>query len=267
MERERSSADKAMCPLGWGLVLSCLGCALLPGARAQFPRVCMTVDSLMSKECCPSLGPEPDNICGSQEGRGQCTEVQADTRPWSGPYVLRNQDDREGWPRKFFHRTCRCTGEGGGQSRLCPEPGGEAPVGKGAPSQDERKLLRLSDEAFRGPPSLVFTGSKLMMPWFYVSHPLVHQTSITWAKRGYVNSCQHAIGLFVGRGKLTSFRASPFKMIPWPPLLKWVCTCRRGEGGAGSLGICKTGVQGRGSAVLASEFLVFGRGLGQSTSC
>lgn len=150
-----------MCPLGWGLLLSCLGCALLPGAHAQFPRVCMTVDSLMSKECCPSLGPEPDNICGSQEGRGQCTEVQADTRPWSGPYVLRNQDDREGWPRKFFHRTCRCTGEGGGPTRSCPEPGGEAPVGKGAPSQDERKLLRLSDEAFRGPPSLVFTGSKL----------------------------------------------------------------------------------------------------------
>ncbi|TTH08273.1 L-dopachrome tautomerase [Bagarius yarrelli] len=92
--------------VGW-----CVLCLVSRGVRAQFPRACSTVEAIESKRCCPTPNADAENACGVHSGRGICDAVRTDMRPWGGTYTLRNVDDRERWPTKFFTQTCKCFGE------------------------------------------------------------------------------------------------------------------------------------------------------------
>ena len=93
------------------------------------------------------------------------------------------------------------------KTRACLEPGQGTPGGKGAPSQKEKRLLEVLDQALNGQPSLFFIGNELgktdvLVIFFTPSRTSSYRNQMNspWAKPGYVNSCQHAIGLSVGRG-------------------------------------------------------------------
>lgn len=100
-------------------------------AWAQFPRECTTIEALRSGVCCPDLsplsGPGTDR-CGFSSGRGRCEAVTADSRPHSHHYHHDGRDDREGWPTRFFNRTCHCNGNFSGHNCGTCRPGWRGPA-------------------------------------------------------------------------------------------------------------------------------------------
>ena len=81
----------------------------LPLIKGQFPKVCVTLDSLKSKECCP-IPKGFSAPCGSDGNRGTCQEVMI--REWNFTYShykpFQEKDDRHDWPNALYHKTCKC---------------------------------------------------------------------------------------------------------------------------------------------------------------
>ncbi|XP_068716316.1 tyrosinase-like isoform X1 [Montipora foliosa] len=81
----------------------------LPLTEGQFPKVCVTLDSLKSKECCP-IPKGFSAPCGSDGNRGTCQELMI--REWNFTYshyqAFQLEDDRHDWPNALYHKTCKC---------------------------------------------------------------------------------------------------------------------------------------------------------------
>uniref|UniRef100_A0A3Q2PRU3 Tyrosinase n=1 Tax=Fundulus heteroclitus TaxID=8078 RepID=A0A3Q2PRU3_FUNHE len=92
----------------WGIKLIIFIMSLAPTYQ-QFPRLCVTLDALRTKECCPAW--EGDgSACGARSGRGSCEDVELSERPDGPQYPFSGLDDREKWPLVFYNRTCQCAG-------------------------------------------------------------------------------------------------------------------------------------------------------------
>ncbi|DAA26938.1 TPA: tyrosinase-related protein 1 precursor [Bos taurus] len=118
-------------------------------AWAQFPRECATIEALRNGVCCPDLsplsGPGSDR-CGLSSGRGRCEVVIADSRPHSHHYPHDGRDDREGWPTRFFNRTCHCNGNFSGHNCGTCRPGWGGAACDQRVLTVRRNLLDLSTE-------------------------------------------------------------------------------------------------------------------------
>lgn len=93
------------------MLLFALGFLLIipqPSA-GQFPRVCVNVQSLLSKECCPPWNGD-GSPCGELSNRGSCQNILLSQAPLGPQFPFSGVDDREDWPSVFYNRTCRCEG-------------------------------------------------------------------------------------------------------------------------------------------------------------
>lgn len=82
---------------------------ILQPSTGQFPRVCANVQSLRSKECCPSWDGD-GSPCGELSNRGSCQNILLSQAPLGPQFPFSGVDDREDWPSVFYNRTCRCEG-------------------------------------------------------------------------------------------------------------------------------------------------------------
>ena len=74
----------------------------------QFPKICVTLDSRKSKECCP-IPKGLTSPCGSDGNRGTCQEVMI--REWNftySHYKPFQEKQRHDWPNALYHKTCKC---------------------------------------------------------------------------------------------------------------------------------------------------------------